>query len=70
MEKRSIDFFILRRLGSSRLVGCFGGPRCHETAGKKKKQGENDKELEKEETNMANKNRHNFVAVSVGHFWL
>ena len=31
-------------------MGCFGVPRCHETAGNKEKQGEKDKEIEKEET--------------------
>ena len=28
--------------------GCFGVPRCHETAGNKEKQGEKDKEIDKE----------------------
>ena len=38
------------------MVGCFGVPRCHETAGNKEKQGEKDKEIEKEETQNATKN--------------
>ena len=36
-------------------MGCFGVPRCHETAGTKEKQGEKDKEIEKEETQNATK---------------
>ena len=36
-------------------MGCFGVPRCHETAGNKEKQGEKDKEIEKEETKNATK---------------
>ena len=36
-------------------MGCFGVPRCHETAGNKEKQGERDKDIEKEETKNATK---------------
>ena len=34
-------------------MGCFGVPRCHETAGNKEKLGEKDKEIQKEETQNA-----------------
>ena len=56
-----IDFLCLQ----PHLVGCFGVPRCHETAGNKKKQGEKDKEIQKEETQNA-RNPYDFVAVVVG----
>ena len=48
-------------------MGCFGVPRWHETAGNRKKQGEKDKESEKEKP-KTQQNRHDFVAVFVGHF--
>ena len=45
------------------MVGCLGVPRRDETAGNKNKQGENDKEIEKEEPKYM-KNSQDFVAVS------
>ena len=37
------------------LVGCFGVPRCHETAGNKEKQGEKTKKLRKKKPKMQQK---------------